>query len=150
MRVRIKPYNSAIVFSNCKFFLNHEGTKIEFSIISDQRQTPFEITIDYFACDDNDTFCIPVRQVFEVTLEADRDGGRVMRRPGDAQASRFSRARNPGFLPSWFLQFDTNHDRSIDYEELEQAPALIGALDTNQDGVVSRTEFRAWMMARPD
>jgi len=123
---------------------------IDLSSRSPQTHTPIEITIDYFACDDNDTFCIPVRQVFEVTLQADRDGGRVMRRPAASQNGRFNRTRNRNFSPAWFHQFDTNKDRSIDFEELKQAPSLIGALDTNQDGVVSRMEFRSWMMARPD
>ena len=123
---------------------------IELSSNPPQRHTPFEITIDYFACDDNDTFCVPVRQVFEVTLEPDRDGGRVMRRPTPSRNERFNRTRNRSVSPAWFDHFDTNKDRSIDFEELKQAPSVIGALDTNQDGVVSRMEFRSWMMARPD
>jgi len=191
---------------------------IDLSCPPDQRQTPFQITIDYFACDDDDTFCVPVRQVFEVSLEAGRDGGRVMRRPDNPQGSRPNRrgrgnmpswermlerdsnqdgklsrsewpaprldffermdANQDGFVdetemsdsisrfsppnatpnqsgnrgnaPLWFNQFDTNRNRSIDLNELEQAPDLLRALDTNRDGTVSRTEFRVWMMARPD
>jgi hypothetical protein len=123
---------------------------IEIISPSDRRQTTFDITIDYFACDDQDTFCVPVRQTFEVTLEADRDAGRIMQRSGASQGTRFSGDRNQGFYPPWFGQLDINQDRSIDFEELEQVPSILGALDTNQDGVVSRQEFRRWMITQPD
>jgi hypothetical protein len=44
----------------------------------------------YFACDDDNTFCIPVSQGYHVRLEADPDGGTVMDR------SSFGGARRPG------------------------------------------------------
>ena len=73
-----------------------------------------------------------------------------MQRSGASQGTRFSRDRNQGFYPPWFGQLDINQDRSIDFEELEQVPSILGALDTNQDGVVSRQEFRRWMMTQTD
>lgn len=192
---------------------------LDLSIDQGQESAPFEIAIDYFACDDADTFCIPVRQVFEVTLEQDRDGGRVRRRPSGTQNSRNSRpfggnipswdrmlendqnndgklsksewpefrldmfdrmdangdglveqnempfnrsrsGRRPDFpqnrsgrpqsVPPWFFKFDVDRNQSIDVGELEQVPRLLQSLDKNQDGIVTRTEFRALMTSGSD
>ena len=41
---------------------------------------PLELSVRYFACDDAQTFCIPVTQHYGVWLERDRDGGSVQRR----------------------------------------------------------------------
>lgn len=41
---------------------------------------PLELTVRYFACDDAQTFCIPVTQQYSIWLERDRDGGSVWSR----------------------------------------------------------------------
>ena len=52
------------------------------------------ITTRYFACDDDNTFCMPVTQSYRVRLEADRDGGVVMGRSGFGGGRR-DRGRQP-------------------------------------------------------
>lgn len=41
---------------------------------------PLELSVHYFACDNADTWCVPVRQKYLVRLEWDRDGGSVFSR----------------------------------------------------------------------
>lgn len=47
-----------------------------------------DITTRYFACDDDNTFCMPVTQSYRVQLVADKDGGTVMGRSGSGHGRR--------------------------------------------------------------
>jgi hypothetical protein len=40
---------------------------------------PLELSVRYFACDDAQTFCVPVTQQYSIRLERDPDGGSVGR-----------------------------------------------------------------------
>ncbi len=46
--------------------------------------TGFDVVVRYFACHDTEGWCKPFTHTYHVRLEADRDGGRVMRRGGRA------------------------------------------------------------------
>ena len=80
---------------------------------------PLQLSVLYYACDNANTFCVPVRQNYAVHLTADSDGG-----------SPFSRTAMPGgagFLDS----MDSNADGTIDAHELEAA-------DKNRDALLGR------------
>ncbi len=71
------------------------------------QRDPLKLSVLYYACDNANTFCVPVRQSYAVHLTADSDGG-----------SPFSRTAMPageGVLGD----MDTNGDGTIDRDELE-------------------------------
>ncbi|MFQ5766910.1 MAG: hypothetical protein ACE5ID_02880 [Acidobacteriota bacterium] len=41
---------------------------------------PLDLEVHYFACDDDNTFCVPVTQRYQIALKVDHDGGSAMRR----------------------------------------------------------------------
>jgi hypothetical protein len=43
-------------------------------------QAPLELAVHYYVCNDDEGWCIPVSQEYEIYLEADRDGGWNVRR----------------------------------------------------------------------
>lgn len=94
-------------------------------IDSDQDATAFEVTVRYFACSDEQGFCIPVTQTYTVTLQTDRDGG---------QARRSTNGRRPGIRPSDPGGFNRDSPRGFSVERLMR-------LDRNNDGKVSRDEM---------
>ena len=55
----------------------------------DEEQPRLVVTVDYFACNDEEGWCKPVSQQYLVSLEVDKDGGWAMSRRG-------SRGRSPG------------------------------------------------------
>jgi hypothetical protein len=80
-----------------------QGPKVEASADIDPREflldiqrgtssDPLTLEVRYFACQDSEGWCKPVRQQYTILLEADRDGGWVQRpqppgparRPGDS------------------------------------------------------------------
>ena len=105
------------------------------------RDEPLELTVRYFACDDADTFCIPVTQRYKVHLSADPNGGRVRRagdRPGGGDPARrmlqfdadgdgrISRQEAPGRVQDRFDRIDTNGDGFLDADELHAMSAMRG------------------------
>lgn len=63
--------------------------------LGDAKSTPLELTVDYFACNDEEGWCVPVRQRYRIHLEVDEDGGWSQKRGrGNAAA-----ARRPGNRP---------------------------------------------------
>lgn len=110
---------------------------------------PFEVTLHYFACDDAETFCLPVSQKYLVHLERDRDGG-SRRSGGSGRGQRQplrtpgGRARTPGptFLRS-LLAADSNEDGQITKDELpsRMAERILARYDTNENGKLDKEEL---------
>ena len=108
---------------------------------------PFLVTIDYFACDNDNTFCIPVRQVFEVTLERDQDGGRAMRR--GARGPRGGSQRAPD-MATRIRQRDLNGDGQISKAEWPpDRMEFFERLDQNGNGIIERNEMNRSPFGRP-
>lgn len=122
---------------------------IDMKITSSENHSPFIVTINYFACDNNNTFCVPVKQVFEVFLERDRDAGRTMRSKNRRQrglSEQRPNNRNRYFgnrTPPSFHVLDVNQDGILNFNELEKLPQLLNDLDLDQNGRISRSEFRS-------
>lgn len=102
-------------------------------IRGDDPNSPIELTVRYFACDNANTFCVPVTQNYLVHLEIDplagrsrarggmgRGGsmGRLMRFDTDGDG-RISRNEAPERMRSDFARIDTNGDGSLDADELQ-------------------------------
>ncbi|MDA7978955.1 MAG: hypothetical protein MPJ50_09325 [Pirellulales bacterium] len=95
---------------------------------------PLEITVNYIACDDAETFCMPVSQQYRVTLKQQRSGGS---RPGV-------------FMPQMFAKvadFDTNGDGKITKSELPagRISLYLGHLDRNFDDVIDKDEIETFL-----
>ena len=105
-----------------------------------QSETPLQATISYFACDDAETFCIPVTQQFQISLERDPDGGR--------RAGTFP-GRGRGGMPARLLDRDANGDGRISRDEVpERMERIFGRLDANGDGFIDEDELEG-MASRP-
>lgn len=94
---------------------------------------PLEITLSYIACDDAETFCIPVTQKYRVTLVRDTKGGS---RPGV-------------FMPAMFADvksFDIDGDGKITKAEIPpgESTLFLGHLDRNFDDVIDQSEIDAF------
>ena len=133
-----------------------EGPKVDVDADKDPREflvdvngrsdDPLKITVKYFACDDAETFCIPVTQQYLVSFERDQDGG----------SRRVSRGRQPVASPTpgndRFLQMmrripvlatlDADGDGKLSAAELADAPDALRKLDANGDGDLSGSEIR--------
>jgi hypothetical protein len=113
---------------------------------------PLKVTVRYFACDDAETFCVPVTQTYWVLLERDRDGG-SRRSAGDRRGP----ARPAGGRPSMdemmrripvLAALDANGDGKISTQEMEAAPRRLRQLDSDGDGELSRGEMQAMLRRR--
>ncbi len=107
---------------------------------------PMVVTVKYFACDDAETFCIPVEQEYEVSFERDRDGG-SRRQPGDRMARNrgsSGRARMSEMMQRMAIMrtLDINGDGEISAEEIESAPESLRQLDKDSNDRLNTEEIR--------
>ena len=101
---------------------------------------PMGLTVRYFACDDDNTFCIPVTQKYRVFLEPDPDGGRTMGR-GGGPSGRFA---DGGDLKTRMMRWDTDGDGLLTAEEVpERMRMRFDRMDTNEDGALDADEIEA-------
>ena len=119
----------------------------EFLVTLDGRSSdPMLVTVKYFACDDAETFCIPVEQEYEVSFERDRDGG-SRRQSGDRMAQNrgsSGRARMSEMMQRMAIMrtLDINGDGEISAEEIEAAPESLHQLDKDSNDRLSTDEIR--------
>ncbi|MFQ5741117.1 MAG: EF-hand domain-containing protein [Acidobacteriota bacterium] len=105
-------------------------------IAAESFSAPLDLTVRYFACDDANTFCIPVTQRYAIHLQRDRDGGSAFRR-------RRSDRRGGGFL-NRLRDSDTNGDGRIGRDEVPEAfKSRFSFLDANGDGFIDEKELES-------
>jgi Ca2+-binding EF-hand superfamily protein len=125
--------------------------------VSGRSSDPLKVTVKYFACDDAETFCIPVTQQYLVSFERDRDGGN-RRASGGRGGSRGGPGRGPGRGPGGsppsasmremmqripvMAALDTDRDGTLSAEELESAPESLRTIDRDGDGELGAAEIR--------
>ena len=121
----------------------------------------FELTVKYFACNDEKGFCVPVTQTYVVHLDRDRDAGSPRRsgggrgagggrpQPGGPLAGRPEdqpRGGRPSgvFTADRLMAMDQNMDGRLSKEELPaQMQERLTRMDANGDGFVDRSEAEA-------
>jgi hypothetical protein len=111
----------------------------------------FDLSVTYYACDDDNTFCIPVTQSYAVNLQVDPDAGRVFgagrgggrfggrggRGGPEAMIERIrgwdanddglvARSEVPDMMLDRFDRMDENGDGVLEAEEIENLPARMG------------------------
>lgn len=104
---------------------------------------PLELTVTYFACDNANTWCIPLTQTYEIELIVDPDGGSVFNRGGGGFAGRRGRrGRRPGGGTSGTVGSATSGStaNSAASGSIEALRERIVAWDVNGDGIIARSE----------
>lgn len=128
---------------------------------SDRDSTAFDVTVRYFACNDEQGFCIPVTQKYTVMLQLDRDGGQARRsangrRPGSRPSGpdRFKRSSPRGFSVERLMRLDRNKDGKVSRNEMPRPlQRMLDRADRNDDDAIDEKEARAMearFWARPD
>ena len=115
------------------------------NIRADDRRTPLDLRVTYYACDDANTFCVPVTQRYAVHLQVDLEAGRVFGagRPGFG-GGRFGApgGRGPGALVDRIMTWDANGDGVITRDEApEQMRNRFDRIDANGDGMLETDEL---------
>ena len=111
------------------------------------RSTPIDLRVTYYACDNANTFCVPVTQRYAVYLEVDPDAGRVFgtRRPGFGRG-RFGDpdGRGPGAMVERMMSWDANKDGVITRDEApERMRDRFDRIDANADGMLEADELES-------
>ena len=114
-------------------------------ISTDDPAASFDLSVTYYACDDDNTFCIPVTQSYAVSLQVDPDGGRVFGagRGGGRFAGRGGRG-GPGAMIERIRGWDANDDGLVARSEVpEQMLDRFDRMDENGDGVLEADEIES-------
>ena len=114
-------------------------------IRADDRSQPLDLRVTYYACDDANTFCVPVTQRYAVHLEVDSDAGRVFgaRRPG-LGGGRVGGpgGRGPGAMVARIMTWDANADGVITRDEApDRMRDRFDSIDANGDGMLEAEEL---------
>lgn len=112
---------------------------------------PFEITVKYFACNDEQGFCIPVTQKYTVALQQDRDGGQARRSGGGRgpggrppNGGRPSGGPPGGFSVARLMAHDKNKDGKVSRDEMpRQLTQMLDRADSNGDDAIDEKEAKA-------
>ena len=120
-------------------------------IRADDRDQPLDLRVTYYACDDSNTFCVPVTQRYAVHLEVDADAGRVFgaRRPG-LGGGRVGGpgGRGLGAMVARIMTWDANNDGVITRDEApDRMRDRFDSMDANGDGMLETEELEN--MPRP-
>jgi EF hand len=145
IRVKIEPPAGVTVTPD-----HFQGPKVEAAADSDPREflvtvsgrldEPIRVTVNYFACDDAETFCVPIEQTYSVWLERDRDGG-SRRTMGSGPAGSGGRMQQMMQRHPVLAAIDLDRDGMISASEVTAAPESLRAADTNRDGKISGREL---------
>ena len=110
-----------------------------------------KLTVTYFACDNAETFCVPVTQQYAIHLQADPDGGsrRGASTGRSAAANDAAPKPRPSAAPPMLdriMRRDVDGDGKISREEaLERMLPMFDRMDANSDGKLDRDELQLWM-----
>ena len=117
---------------------------------TDDSAESFDLSVTYYACDDANTFCIPVTQRYAVSLQIDTDAGRVFgggrlgRRSGRVGGERSAGRRGPEAMIDRIRGWDANDDGLVAYSEVpEPMRDRFNRMDENGDGVLETEEIES-------
>lgn len=98
------------------------------------QKDPLEIDVHYVACDDAESFCLPVKQHYTVYFRRDSSGGS---RPGIFMPGMFAKV----------LEMDKNGDGNLSIDELPENESTLytSHMDYNQDDLIDADEIRRFM-----
>ena len=109
------------------------------AIESADRSAPIDLQVRYFACDDDNTFCVPVTQSYRIHLERDVDGGSAMGRKVAVEE-----APTVESMLATFKQMDGDGDGKLTRDELPGPfKGRFDLMDVDGDGFVDEAEMEA-------
>jgi len=152
--------------------LKGKGPKVEVDSDIDPREflvdvkgasseTRVELTVRYFACNDDEGWCKPVSQSYVIHFVRDPNAGLVRERewsggrgpggPGFGGGGRppqfggFQGGPPGGFSVDRLFRFDLDGDDQVSKAELPAflRERILGRIDANQDGIIDRKETEA-------
>ncbi|MGE9269371.1 MAG: hypothetical protein ACQKBU_01095, partial [Verrucomicrobiales bacterium] len=113
---------------------------------------PIEVEIQYFACNQKLGWCKPITQSFTIWLEEDETGGKVAGRSHNPSSRRINRngrgeeqtgandRLEQGRNRSLMAREDRNQDGKVSKEEFRGSEQRFRRLDQNQDGYIDADE----------
>ncbi len=119
-----------------------------------------ELTVTYYACDNANTWCIPLTQTYDIRLLADPDGGSTFNRAGGfagrggrggrGAGGRGGRGGNAEAMRERIQLWDVNEDGIIARSEVpeQQREMVFDRIDSNGDGVIDGEELEAFLARR--
>ncbi|MCZ6671658.1 MAG: EF-hand domain-containing protein [Verrucomicrobia bacterium] len=117
------------------------------------------LVFHYFACSDEEGWCVPVTQKYEIALSADIDGGGTMGRSfrggsggqnrgrgGRGGGSSGRQPQGSGQMKSRIMQSDSDGDGRISESEApQQMQRRFAQIDLDSDGYLSEEEIDGFM-----
>ena len=112
-----------------------------------------ELSVYYFACNDEEGWCLPVTQTYAILLEVDQDGGRARRPGGNGFAGRggFGANESPEIMVERMLLMGDwdGDDRNSRDEAPEQILHQFEQMDANGDGFADKDELMQMIQRQP-
>jgi hypothetical protein len=139
--VRVTP--SSATFATIEEPADADPREFLVDLAADDMTASFDLSVTYYACDDANTFCIPVTQGYAVSLEVDPDAGRVF--GAGRGGGRFGGRGGPGGMVERVNRvrgWDTNGDGLVARSEApEPMRDVFDRMDENGDGVLEADEI---------
>lgn len=122
--------------------------------IEGRSKEPLKLVVEYFACDDDERWCKAVKQEYLISLEQDRDAGRISGAKGSKGKGGMSKGKGKGMSgkgkggkgdPSRMISMmDSDGDGKIGESEAKgHMKSRFSQIDTNEDGYVTTEELKA-------
>ena len=137
--VRVTP--AAATFAEIEAPADADPREFLVNIGTDDSAASFDLSVTYYACDDDNTFCIPVTQHYAVSLQVDADAGRVF--AAGRRGGRFG-GRGPEAMVHRIRGWDANDDGLVARSEVpEEMRDRFDRMDENGDGVLEADEIES-------
>ena len=136
--VRVTP--ASATFAEIEEPADADPREFLVDIETDDPAASFDLSVTYYACDDDNTFCIPVTQSYTVSLQVDPDAGRVF----GAGRGRFGGRGGPEAMIERIRGWDANGDGLVARSEVpEPMRDRFDRMDENGDGVLEADEIES-------
>lgn len=118
---------------------DHDPREFLVDVTEWQTDQPIALTVNYYACDEENRWCKAVTQSYTMQLERDPFGGGVIGRSFRGRR----RGNDDGIGWQQMMRFDANGDGRISLEEApDRLKERFDRMDTNDDGFINEEEMK--------